>query len=233
MLGRRGTRELLFDTTDAHGIGPTARPRWEAVDRLSRSGPEIPGQFRQRPDRPPAASLLGREGHRRGPRVLHGHGGPAGAPRRAGQEHRRTPKLVGANRLAPAQPSRRCEKAMDPPPDPGGRPAEGGDAIAGTPLARALLRRIESLESRLMEGAPGAASPARQGPALRTTTRAQDADQPAIEQAGACWGRIPGPRLRAPGSFGSQRAGGKCGDGHGGNRRSGRKLGPAVVDHLP
>jgi DNA polymerase-3 subunit gamma/tau len=167
--------ELLFDTTDALANGD-GKAALEAVERLARSGRD-PGQF--------ARDLIA---HLRQLLVA-----------------RATGEVPESFTVTVAQPERLAGQAkeMDDAKLMGAIDALSG-AVAGmregddprltlevallkvaTPSLdssrEALLRRIESLESRLTEGAPGAASSAGRAGA-EADARAPDADQPAIGQ---------------------------------------------------
>jgi DNA polymerase-3 subunit gamma/tau len=167
--------ELLFDTTDALAVGD-ARAALEAVERLARSGRD-PGQF--------ARDLIG---HLRQLLVA-----------------RATGEVPESFTVTVAQPERLAEqaKSIEDAKLMGAIDALSG-AVAGmregddprltlevallkvaTPSLdssrEALLRRIEQLESRFAEGAPGAASSAGRAGA-EDDARAQTADEPAIEQ---------------------------------------------------
>jgi DNA polymerase III subunit gamma/tau len=167
--------ELLFDTTDALAVGD-ARAALEAVERLARSGRD-PGQF--------ARDLIG---HLRQLLVA-----------------RATGEVPESFTVTVAQPERLAEqaKSIEDAKLMGAIDALSG-AVAGmregddprltlevallkvaTPSLdasrEALLRRIEQLESRFAEGAPGGASSAGRAGA-GDDARAQIADEPAIEQ---------------------------------------------------
>jgi DNA polymerase III subunit gamma/tau len=175
--------DLLFDTTDALASGD-ARAALEAVERLSRSGRD-PGQF--------ARDLIA---HLRQLLVA-----------------RATGEVPESFTVTVAQPERLAEqaKAIDDAKLVGAIDSLSGAVAAmregddprltlevallkvATPSLdssrEALLRRIESLESRLTGGAPGAASSAgRAGD--ESAGKDPDADQPAIE--------LPEPAEAAP-----------------------------------
>jgi DNA polymerase-3 subunit gamma/tau len=175
--------DLLFDTTDALASGD-ARGALEAVDRLARSGRD-PGQF--------ARDLIA---HLRQLLVA-----------------RSTGQVPESFTVTVAQPERLAEQAkgIDDAKLVGAIDAlsaavagmrEGDDPRLTLEVAllkitspsldsshQALLRRIESLESRLTGGAPGAASSAgRAGD--ESATRAHAVDKPAIE--------LPEPAESAP-----------------------------------
>jgi DNA polymerase III subunit gamma/tau len=164
--------DLLFDTTDALASGD-AKAALEAVERLARSGRD-PGQF--------ARDLIA---HLRQLLVA-----------------RATGEVPESFTVTVAQPERLAEQAkeMDDAKLVGAIDAlssavaamrEGDDPRLTLEVAllkvatpsldssrEALLRRIESLESRLTEGATGTASSA----GAEDEARARVADQPAIEQ---------------------------------------------------
>jgi DNA polymerase-3 subunit gamma/tau len=181
--------ELLFDTTEALASGD-ARAALEVIERLSRSGRD-PGQF--------ARDLIA---HLRQLLVA-----------------RATGEVPESFTVTVAQPDRLAEQAegIDDAKLVGAIDAlsaavaamrEGDDPRLTLEVAllkvtspsldssrEALLRRIESLEARLTEGAPGAASLAGSGPEGEprgaspegragdgSDSRAQAADKPAIEQ---------------------------------------------------
>ena len=140
--------ELLFEATDALGSGDAAGGAGRG--RPPRALGARPRPVRARPDRPPAPAA-GRPRHRRGARVVHGHGRPArhGSPsRRAGSA---SAKLMGAiDALSVAIANMR----------------EGDDPRLSLEVAllkvtrpsldtsqEALLRRIEALEARAAAGA--------------------------------------------------------------------------------
>ena len=165
--------ELLFDTTDALANGD-AKAALEAVERLARSGRD-PGQF--------ARDLIA---HLRQLLVA-----------------RATGEVPESFTVTVAQPDRLAEQAqsiedaklvgaIDSLSGAVAAMREGDDPRLTLEVAllkvatpsldssrEALLRRIESLESRLTEGAPGAASSAGRAGA-EADARAPDADQPAI-----------------------------------------------------
>ncbi len=165
--------ELLFDTTDALANGD-AKAALEAVERLARSGRD-PGQF--------ARDLIA---HLRQLLVA-----------------RATGEVPESFTVTVAQPDRLAEQAqsiedaklvgaIDSLSGAVAAMREGDDPRLTLEVAllkvatpsldssrEALLRRIESLESRLTEGAPGAASTAGRAGA-EADARAPDADQPAI-----------------------------------------------------
>jgi DNA polymerase III subunit gamma/tau len=166
--------ELLFDTTDALASGD-ARAALEAVERLSRSGRD-PGQF--------ARDLIA---HLRQLLVARATGEVpesftvtvAQPERLAGQAKEiDDAKLVGAIDSLSA-----AVAAMREGDDPR-LTLEVALLKVATPSLdssrEALLRRIESLESRLTGGAPGAASSAGRAGA-DADAGAQSADKPAIE----------------------------------------------------
>ena len=174
MLGAADA-ELLFDTTDALAAGDAKRTL-EAVERLSRSGRD-PGQF--------ARDLIA---HLRQLLVA-----------------RATGEVPESFTVTVAQPERLAEqaKAVDDARLMGAIDAlsgavaamrEGDDPRLSLEVAllkvanpsldasrEALLRRIESLEARSVEGAPGGASPAG-GAGDETTPQARAEVEPAIEQ---------------------------------------------------
>ena len=167
--------DLLFDTTDALASGD-ARGALEAVERLSRSGRD-PGQF--------ARDLIA---HLRQLLVARATGEvpesftvtvaqPDRLAKQAGAID--DAKLVGAiDSLSSAVAAMR--EGDDP-----RLTLEVALLKVATPSLdasrEALLRRIESLESQLSGGAPGAASSAGRAGA-EAEPRAQAADKPAIEQ---------------------------------------------------
>src|SRR5829696_591262 len=179
--------ELLFDTTDALA-NEDAKAALESVERLARSGRD-PGQF--------ARDLIA---HLRQLLVA-----------------RATGEVPDSFTVTVAQPERLAGQAkaiddaklmgaIDALSNAVGGMREGDDPRLTLEVAllkvatpsldasrEALLRRIESLESRLAEGAPGAASPAGRAGA-ENDARARDADQPAIgqpEPAGAAPSATP------------------------------------------
>jgi DNA polymerase-3 subunit gamma/tau len=167
--------ELLFDTTDALASGD-GKAALEAVERLSRSGRD-PGQF--------ARDLIA---HLRQLLVTRATGQvpesftvTVAQPERLAEQAKKMDdaKLVGAiDALSNAVAAMR--EGDDP-----RLTLEVALLKVATPSLdssrEALLRRIESLESRLPEGATGAASSAGKAGA-GDETRARVADQPAIEQ---------------------------------------------------
>ena len=180
--------ELLFDTTDALA-SQDAKAALGAVERLSRSGRD-PGQF--------ARDLIA---HLRQLLVARATGAvpesftvTVAQPERLAEQAKAIDdaKLMGAiDSLSAAVAAMR----------------EGDDPRLSLEVAllkvatpsldasrEALLRRIEALESRLVEGGPGAAaSPARAGD--ESASRAPADDQPAIEnRAGSA--APPGPPSR-------------------------------------
>jgi DNA polymerase-3 subunit gamma/tau len=182
MLGAADA-DLLFDTTDALASGD-ARAALEAVERLSKSGRD-PGQF--------ARDLIA---HLRQLLVARATGEvpesftvTVAQPERLAEQAKGIDdaKLVGAIDSLSA-----AVAAMREGDDPR-LTLEVALLKVATPSLdssrEALLRRIESLESRLTEGAPGAASSAGRAGA-DDDARAQDADQPAIE--------LPEPAEAAP-----------------------------------
>ncbi len=167
--------DLLFDTTDALANGD-ARAALEAVERLSRSGRD-PGQF--------ARDLIA---HLRQLLVARATGEvpesftvTVAQPERLAEQAKAIDdaKLVGAIDSLSA-----AVAAMREGDDPR-LTLEVALLKVATPSLdssrEALLRRIESLESRLTEGVPGAASSAGRAGA-EADARASDADQPAIER---------------------------------------------------
>jgi DNA polymerase-3 subunit gamma/tau len=167
--------ELLFDTTDALATGD-GKAALEAVERLSRSGRD-PGQF--------ARDLIA---HLRQLLVARATGQvpesftvTVAQPERLAEQAKKMDdaKLVGAiDALSNAVAAMR--EGDDP-----RLTLEVALLKVATPSLdssrEALLRRIESLESRLTEGATGAASSAGKAGA-EDEARAPVADQPAIEQ---------------------------------------------------
>jgi DNA polymerase-3 subunit gamma/tau len=167
--------ELLFDTTDALASGD-GKAALEAVERLSRSGRD-PGQF--------ARDLIA---HLRQLLVARATGQvpesftvTVAQPERLAQQAKEMDdaKLVGAiDALSNAVAAMR--EGDDP-----RLTLEVALLKVSTPSLdssrEALLRRIESLESRLTEGATGAASSAGKAGA-EDEARAPIADQPAIER---------------------------------------------------
>jgi DNA polymerase-3 subunit gamma/tau len=167
--------ELLFDTTDALAAGD-ARAALEAVERLSRSGRD-PGQF--------ARDLIA---HLRQLLVARATGEvpesftvTVAQPERLAEQAKQMDdaKLVGAiDALSNAVAAMR--EGDDP-----RLTLEVSLLKVATPSLdssrEALLRRIESLESRLTEGATGAASSAGKAGA-EDEVSAPIADQPAIER---------------------------------------------------
>jgi DNA polymerase-3 subunit gamma/tau len=167
--------ELLFDTTDALAVGD-ARAALEAVERLARSGRD-PGQF--------ARDLIG---HLRQLLVARATGEvpesftvTVAHPERLAEQAKsmEDAKLVGAIDSLSA-----AVAAMREGDDPR-LTLEVALLKVATPSLdasrEALLRRIESLESQLAGGAPGAASSeGRAGD--EADDRAQTAGQPAIER---------------------------------------------------
>jgi DNA polymerase-3 subunit gamma/tau len=167
--------ELLFDTTDALAAGD-ARAALEAVERLSRSGRD-PGQF--------ARDLIA---HLRQLLVARATGEvpesftvTVAQPERLAEQAKQMDdaKLVGAiDALSNAVAAMR--EGDDP-----RLTLEVSLLKVATPSLdssrEALLRRIESLESRLTEGATGAASSAGKAGA-GDEVRAPIADQPAVER---------------------------------------------------
>jgi DNA polymerase III subunit gamma/tau len=166
--------DLLFDTTDALASGD-ARAALEAVERLSRSGRD-PGQF--------ARDLIA---HLRQLLVARATGEvpesftvTIAQPERLAEQAKTIDdaKLVGAIDSLSA-----AVAAMREGDDPR-LTLEVALLKVATPSLdssrEALLRRIESLESRLTGGAPGAASSSGTAGA-ENDAGARDADQPAIE----------------------------------------------------
>ena len=223
MLGAADA-DLLFDTTDALASGD-ARAALEAVERLSKSGRD-PGQF--------ARDLIA---HLRQLLVARATGEvpesftvTVAQPERLAEQAKAVDdaKLVGAiDSLSAAVAAMR----------------EGDDPRLTLEVAllkvvtpsldssrEALLRRIESLESRLTEGAPGAASSAGRTGA-EADARAQDADQPAIE--------LPEPAEAAPPATPSvpdppeaSEPEGRVATATDRDRPGSRSLARVVVDHL-
>jgi DNA polymerase-3 subunit gamma/tau len=167
--------ELLFETTDALAVGD-ARAALEAVERLARSGRD-PGQF--------ARDLIG---HLRQLLVARATGEvpesftvTVAHPERLAEQAKsmEDAKLVGAIDSLSA-----AVAAMREGDDPR-LTLEVALLKVATPSLdasrEALLRRIEQLESRFAEGAPGAASSAGRAGA-EDDARTQTADEPAIDQ---------------------------------------------------
>jgi DNA polymerase-3 subunit gamma/tau len=167
--------ELLFETTDALAVGD-ARAALEAVERLARSGRD-PGQF--------ARDLIGHVRQlldaRATGEVPESFTVTVAHPERLAEQAKsmEDAKLVGAIDSLSA-----AVAAMREGDDPR-LTLEVALLKVATPSLdasrEALLRRIEQLESRFAEGAPGAASSAGRAGA-EDDARTQTADEPAIDQ---------------------------------------------------
>jgi DNA polymerase-3 subunit gamma/tau len=218
--------ELLFDSTDALASGD-APAALEVVERLARSGRD-PGQF--------ARDLIA---HLRQLLVARATGEvpesftvTVAQPERLAEQAERIPdgKLVGAIDSLSA-----AVAAMREGDDPR-LTLEVALLKVATPSLdasrEALLRRIESLEARMVESGPGGASPAG-GAGADDDVRAQAAGKPAIEKPEPADAAPPGPPSQADRSVDAAKTTAAVGVAIATvDIRRMVELWPAVVDHL-